>query len=262
MYGIAVNGLVRYVGKGCKKRAWVHVSIANGVLARRAAGEKVKTTYFYNKLCGALRRGEEISPFIWVDGLTSEEAYAEERNVVAATDGLWNQMSGGIGPSSEDMKKVWRRHREMIVSRMNDPENLRRASENSKRSWADKDRAERWVASLRASWDGNEERRALISRQMKIRMASDEAKKKTSQIAKALWLRKGDALRATMRAAANTDEARRIKSERMKEVSSRPEIKQAKREASAARWADPKKRAALIAAIKAGKAKRKACQTQ
>lgn len=257
VYGIAVNGLVRYIGKGCKQRAWSHVQYANRVLAKRAAGEKVRTTYFYNKLCSAIKKGDEIYPFMMVDGLTAAEAYAEERSLITTSDGLWNQMSGGIGPSSDDMKKMWALHRDGIVAAMNTPERKAVRSAASKKKWQNPEIAGRVRQSMLASWDGNEERRAHISARMKDRMASAMERQKMSASASALWAERRDEMVEKIRAGNNTSELRAIRSERMKEVSKLPHIKAAKSASIMSQWNDPAKRAALIAKIKEGKARRR-----
>src|SRR6516162_4318183 len=92
VYAIIVDGIVRYIGKGSGNRKLAHMRLVRSIARRRAAGEHVRTSHFYNRLTKAWLEGAEIEEVVIVDGLTHGAAYAREiAEIAAAAQGqLWN----------------------------------------------------------------------------------------------------------------------------------------------------------------------------
>jgi hypothetical protein len=175
VYAILVDGVARYIGKGSNKRAYEHVQIAERINRTRAAGGKTKGTRFYNKLAKALRSGAIVSEIILVDGLSDGEAFAIEREKIAAYGGqLWNTLEGGNGLTSADAKRlngdpevratISRRQHE----RMKSAENRKQISDTMKEHSKTPDGRAAVTRRLKARWDGPEKR--------------DEASRLSSQI--------------------------------------------------------------------------------
>lgn len=122
VYAIAVDGVVRYIGKGTLQRAWSHSKYARSIIRRRDSGERVRTTMFYNRLAKAVRAGAQIDEVILVEGLSHKAAFAREKLEIAATakGQLWNKLEGGDGLSSEEASALWEnpRYRDRVTKKM------------------------------------------------------------------------------------------------------------------------------------------------
>lgn len=92
VYGIVVDGVLRYIGKGTLRRSQAHMANVRSVCRRRAAGDIVKTTPFYENLVAAWVSGAEISEIIIVGNLSDKEAYSS---------------SEYRAKQSVTMKKIW-----------------------------------------------------------------------------------------------------------------------------------------------------------
>jgi hypothetical protein len=101
VYAILVDGIVRYIGKGSGDRMRYHLKIVRSIVRRRAAGEAVSTTKFYNRLAKSWRAGADIQMHVIADGLTDQEAFDREVVEIASANGLWNEAPGGHGFSAE-----------------------------------------------------------------------------------------------------------------------------------------------------------------
>jgi hypothetical protein len=129
VYAILVDGVNRYIGKGTGKRVKDHMWQVRSVARRRAAGEVVKTQYLYNRLASVWLKGCEIEEVILFDGLSDEEAFALETQLISKQrKQLWNMASGGRGLTSEVAKAVWENNKTAKASiassnrrRMKDP---------------------------------------------------------------------------------------------------------------------------------------------
>jgi hypothetical protein len=97
VYAILVNGVVRYIGKGNGGRIHDHLKVVRSLARRRAAGEVVRSTLFYNKLTRAWLDGSKIEHMILADSLTDDEAYAREAIEISHRKDLWNMDPGGRG---------------------------------------------------------------------------------------------------------------------------------------------------------------------
>lgn len=127
VYHIVVDGVVRYVGEGAKRRAWDHLNDAASIPVRLAAGQKVKATYVAKRLVGALNSGASVQIVIVKDGLTKDDAYRLEEIEISkfglellGKGTLWNRISGGRRGASEAMKRKWAdpKYREMVTRRV------------------------------------------------------------------------------------------------------------------------------------------------
>jgi hypothetical protein len=113
VYEYHVDGCVRYVGKGRNRRADAHRKIATAINERRAAGESVRATRWLNFLAQALREGRSVEVRRVSAELADEQAFAKEIELIArygrvGFDGglLYNELAGGDGTTSADMKRL------------------------------------------------------------------------------------------------------------------------------------------------------------
>jgi hypothetical protein len=123
VYGIVIDGTVRYVGKGCGHRFTSHIAIAKRLNRLRAAGGSAKVSRFYNRLAKSIRLGAEVVPRILVDDIADEnEAYRIERETIDAAPAgqLWNMVVGGAGRFAwcDELKQ---KHSEWAIGRYKDP---------------------------------------------------------------------------------------------------------------------------------------------
>jgi LEM3-like protein len=139
VYAIYVDGIVRYIGKGSGNRVRAHMRLVRSIARRRASGEHVRTSHFYNRLTKAWLEGAEIEEVIIADGLTHEAAYAREvTEIAAAPQGqLWNLWSGGEGGSKGYLKPADQRQKIAETNRKtwSDPKVLAEHSERCKLLW-------------------------------------------------------------------------------------------------------------------------------
>lgn len=248
VYEIQVDGIARYIGKGKGRRVRVHLQIARSVLTRRAAGEAVRTTRFYNRLARALKSGSKIEARFIAEGLSEIDAFARECLEISKSPSgqLWNITSGGDGFKSEDVAAFWRdpefRRKQrayrtdpdylaklgatLKVSRA-DPEYRRAASEKMKELWSDPEKRDEYIAMIRKN------------------TSKPEFRKKQSEITKALFAsQKFREKHATaMRAVRSTPEFRARLSAGIKASHSDKSFRKAQSEKGRRKWADPKYRA-------------------
>jgi hypothetical protein len=116
IYGIYVDGVVRYIGKGRNGRMHFHVIEARRINSRRARGANTDrtSTKFYRKLAEAMRHGATITEEIMLDGLTNQRAYRIEKQKIEELhkqkrDQLWNTIDERlIGVTWEEFKRKQR----------------------------------------------------------------------------------------------------------------------------------------------------------
>lgn len=102
VYAVVVDGIVRYIGKGTGTRYKFHMKMVRRIARRRAVGEAVKATLFYNRLTKAWRNGAEINIEIIADRLNDKEAFDREITEISIRKNqLWNMAPGGMGFSSK-----------------------------------------------------------------------------------------------------------------------------------------------------------------
>lgn len=138
VYGIFVDGVLRYIGKGRGSRVFQHLKVVKASVDRVVRGKKPvarfsKHRHFYSRLAAALQDGAAIEERLITIGLSDEEAYAEEMQAISAQSPgvLWNVLDGGIGTTSAAQKAMWTEERK------------RRRSALMKGKWADPDFAQR-----------------------------------------------------------------------------------------------------------------------
>lgn len=145
VYHVTVDGIVRYVGKGTRRRSKLHARKARLLNERRARGEKVgKQTRWENYLAKALRDGRTVRDLVVVDGLIEDDAFYLECVHIASfranTPGkVFNRWSGGQGFRSEDMKRLWAdpAFREHLEHKLADPKRRESTSKRQRELWAD-----------------------------------------------------------------------------------------------------------------------------
>jgi hypothetical protein len=114
VYEYRIDGCVRYVGKGTNERAETHLGIATAINSKRAVSETVTTTRWLNFLAKALREGTSVEVIRVAENLKDEQAWEKEVELIAhygraGIDGglLYNELAGGDGTTSADMKRLW-----------------------------------------------------------------------------------------------------------------------------------------------------------
>lgn len=270
VYEIIVDGVVRYIGKGTRRRAQGHIAIAKTVNQRRAAGERVKTQKFYNQLARALREGADVSHRIVLGGLTTNEAFDLEIAAIAAapTGQLWNVLPGGQGADSEHFKRVWRERRDHFMAIFGSPEARERGRARANKQWEDEDARRRNSERTRAQWADPEFRATRVEA---LRQAdSPERRAALSAATKAQWAdpEKAQRRREAIRAARRTPEQRARASSAAKEMWSKPGARERYGKAISqgqkasgklkAVWKDPAHREKMRKAMVAGWVKRRA----
>jgi hypothetical protein len=109
IYLIYVDGIVRYIGKGRGGRSIRHFEVARSIIRAREAGQKPKTSKFYNKLISAMQKGLPIESVIISEMMSCSDAYELESELISDHVGeeLWNTAQGGRGLTSEAAYRVW-----------------------------------------------------------------------------------------------------------------------------------------------------------
>lgn len=277
VYAIVVDGVVRYIGKGIRNRMNDHVSIARQLISKRANGQKVRGSLFYNKLAKAIKNGAVVEPRMLVSGLSDDEAYDRERYEIESFDGdLWNVFSGGRGSTREDCLKSWadperrRRHKETMAEFLARPDVRQRISEGTKRGLSrpgvlearrqsqivaaqrPENKAKK-SASSKARWNDPayvEKRKQILSDESLIKRMSESAKRR--------------GIKPEQREKMNTSLRKRLadpaERERYRQrailAAANPDVRRRQGEASKKRWADPVWRAHILAARKTAREQR------
>lgn len=173
VYAIVVDGVIRYVGKGTGGRARTHMRIVRSIARRRAAGELVQASDFYNRLTKAWLAGAEIEECILISGLDHEAAFQAEIATIASfpPDLLWNYWPGGEGGSKGYAKSEQQR---------------RKIAESNKQTWADEGLRSQHSERSKVHWLRPEYReRVLVGRAATD--ATPESRAKRSAAAIARW---------------------------------------------------------------------------
>lgn len=253
VYEIVVDGVVRYIGKGCGERAKEHVRSARRIMRCRKAGEKVKTTRFYNRLIKAIAAKSTIEIRI-VDVWECEaDALGAEIAAIAAApnDQLWNTFSGGQGFTSEWIRQQWA-----------DPAYREKRANAARKMWEDPEFRARWCAKRE-----DPEHRAHMSTVLKAALADPAVRKKMSE-------RKREALKdpeyraqvdAALAKARASGVGAKLSSERLTAMWADPERRAAHIEKYKKAGSNPERRLALSARAKAQftpENRRRASETQ
>jgi hypothetical protein len=235
VYAIIVDGVIRYIGKGNRRRRFDHARIARNLAARRAAGERIAASPFYNRLAKALLGGSAVTSLIITDGLSEKGAYERERQEIALrAASLWNLRAGGRGSTAEEQLRLWRERPEMVQKRR----------QASKALWQDPAYRERQRTAHKASMassDYRKKHREAVRKAAQTPAFIERARsRKNSDWADPSYrARIGDALRA----AGKRPETRSNKSAAAKAAWGRPGFRQRMRKKHLALWRDDDRRA-------------------
>jgi hypothetical protein len=180
VYAVLVDGVRRYIGKGRGRRALMHMKEVRSITRRRAAGEIVRTTIFYNRLAKAWRNGAQIEIEIIVDGLSDREAFDREVAEISQTkQQLWNMLPGGRGGAaighqvSEEARAKLASSNKVTWS---NPELVERQSEQKKVHWLRPEYRNQIESKV-----VNENAKHAISEKAKMRWANPEFREKMKQ---------------------------------------------------------------------------------
>jgi hypothetical protein len=111
VYEIRVDGVVRYIGKGCNDRIYSHLIEAKRTASKPGVKIRNLSPHFRKMLVSALRRGASIREKIIRSKLTDAEAYAMEWQMIwdyhkRHAGQLWNTIDErGMNP--EDLPPEW-----------------------------------------------------------------------------------------------------------------------------------------------------------
>ena len=111
VYEIRVDGVVRYIGKGCNDRVYSHLIEAKRTASRPGVKVRNLSPHFRKMLVCAVRRGSIITEKIISSKLTDAEAYAMEWQMIwdyhkRHAGQLWNTIDER-GRNPEDLPNKW-----------------------------------------------------------------------------------------------------------------------------------------------------------
>jgi hypothetical protein len=111
VYEIRVDGVIRYIGKGCNDRIFSHLIEARRTASRSEVKIRNLSPHFRKMLVSAVRRGAIITEKIISSKLTDAEAYAMEWQMIwdyhkRHAGQLWNTIDER-GRNPEDLPKQW-----------------------------------------------------------------------------------------------------------------------------------------------------------
>jgi hypothetical protein len=111
VYEIRVDGVVRYIGKGCNDRIYSHLIEAKRTASRPGVKIRNLSPHFRKMLVSAVRRRLNITEKIISSKLTDAEAYKMEWQMIwdyhkRHAGQLWNTIDER-GRNPEDLPKKW-----------------------------------------------------------------------------------------------------------------------------------------------------------
>ena len=111
VYEIRVDGVVRYIGKGCNDRIYSHLIEAKRTASRPGVKIRNLSPHFRKMLVSAVRRGLKITEKIISSKLADAEAYKMEWQMIwdyhkRHAGQLWNTIDER-GRNPEDLPKEW-----------------------------------------------------------------------------------------------------------------------------------------------------------
>ena len=111
VYEIRVDGVVRYIGKGCNDRVYSHLIEAKRTASRPGVKVRNLSPHFRKMLVCAVRRGSIITEKIISSKLTDAEAYAMEWQMIwdyhkRHAGQLWNTIDER-SRNPEDLPNKW-----------------------------------------------------------------------------------------------------------------------------------------------------------
>lgn len=239
VYAIAVDGVVRYIGKGNGNRTKEHLRIVARLAEGLPGGPKEQVVH--RRLAKAKKAGSEIAIERISSGLTDSEAYELERVEIAkgmATGELWNLHEGGIGATSEFARAKWQdpQYRANQAAAVRDPRVRQRRSEAQREAQNRPDVRQRVRAAQRNAW-ARPECRANKVAAAERNWSSQEYRDAVVAGRKAQW----------------TQELRAKQSRTLSKLWSEPAARAAQRARLRAVWDDPQRKAEMLAARRATK---------
>jgi hypothetical protein len=105
VYEIRVDGVVRYIGKGCNDRVYSHLIEAKRTASRPGVKVRNLSPHFRKMLVCAVRRGSIITEKIISSKLTDAEAYAMEWQMI------WGLPQAARWPALEHDRRTWQESR-------------------------------------------------------------------------------------------------------------------------------------------------------
>jgi hypothetical protein len=111
VYEIRVDGMVRYIGKGCNDRIYSHLIEAKRTASRPGVKIRNLSPHFRKMLVSAVRRGSNITEKIISSKLTDDEAYKMEWQMIwdyhkRHAGQLWNTIDER-GKNPEHLPEKW-----------------------------------------------------------------------------------------------------------------------------------------------------------
>jgi hypothetical protein len=111
VYEIRVDGVVRYIGKGCHDRIYSHLIEGKRTASRPGVKIRNLSPHFRKMLVSAVRRGLNITEKIISSKLTDAEAYKMEWQMIwdyhkRHAGQLWNTIDER-GRNPEDLPRKW-----------------------------------------------------------------------------------------------------------------------------------------------------------
>lgn len=206
VYAIAVDGVVRYIGKGSGiplKRAKQHLRDARRINRQRANGLRKFVVYADHQLAKALGRGASIEISVVSDRMTHEQAFAKEVQIIASAPSgqLWNMSGGGDG-AGQVSNETRRRLSKLASERMADParrDNLARQWDSftaeHRRNFIEASRAvhgrpgnrERLVKNAKVNWDDPHKKAAMLDALDRGRRAPRSSERNQKRWANPEW---------------------------------------------------------------------------
>ena len=126
VYGIVVNDVIRYIGKGRGGRAWYHVKYARVLL--RQPVKLSRSSKFYRKLAAVIQDGAGIEIKIFKTDLSDSDAFALERKLINHHRYLWNTLR------EQRHDSEWRQKH---LAALSSPEIRMKMGAVSRAQWAD-----------------------------------------------------------------------------------------------------------------------------
>lgn len=268
VYEIVVDGVPRYIGKGCGERFKEHLRTARRISSARRSGQKFRTSRFYNRLVRALDSGSEIEARLIAEGLEEPAALALEIQEIGKRPKgeIWNTFAGGQGFTSEWLRERWRdpdyraaqstrskqqwqnpEFRENQLVRRNSEDHRLRASASLREALSDPS-VRKKMRDRKIEYLSDPDRKQRFVSRMHAGRGSPDRKAKDSAAQKLRW--SDSAYKERMRAIhqkSRSDPEIRARISKATSLTMTAERRSAISEQMKAKWRDPEYRAAQIA---------------
>lgn len=190
VYGIYVDGIVRYIGKGTGQRYKIHLQYAKAYLKKKQKGEILRLSKFYVNLINAIEQNSILDCKVMISNLSSEEAFAKEKELIENNiKFIWNVLPGGEGFDISkviDKENFYRNLKIGIKKSWENPGRHNRHSEICKDRWRDEAARKSHQIILLKSWS-KEGLKEMHSNRMKKIKSSKDGIKSQKNAANARW---------------------------------------------------------------------------